>query len=159
MQLVLSKLSPDLRANWRSKLKKTGKKQELVDRLVMALERKKSHGEEDDVGKEKSGFGDEESGGTGVASGRGEEEESERIRRRRKRRRRRRYDYHDDGRYFASGGVQHAKVRRRVVRRGGGISDATASCRLLRKRSEKEEQRGEKDSTAVNGTPKMTVRR
>ena len=43
MQLVLSKLKvPDLKSELeKRKLKKTGKKQELVDRLVMALERER----------------------------------------------------------------------------------------------------------------------
>ena len=43
MQLVLSKLKvPDLKSELeKRKLKKTGKKQELVDRLVVALERER----------------------------------------------------------------------------------------------------------------------
>ena len=70
--IVLSKLKvPDLKSELeKRKRKKTGKKQELVDRLVMALERErksrlKLDDEEDDVGKkQRSGpLGDEESEG------------------------------------------------------------------------------------------------
>ena len=162
MQLVLSKLKvPDLKSELeKRKLKKTGKKQELVDRLVVALERERKSlatTKKMMLAKEKEvTLGDEESDTTSSSSSREKKNESDE---------REDDDSDDDGEEDMTtattaatsppAGVQHAKVRRRVVRRGGGISDATASSSSSSKKGVKKKSSAVKrGSTAVNGNAK-----
>ena len=162
MQLVLSKLKvPDLKSELeKRKLKKTGKKQELVDRLVVALERERKSlatTKKMMLAKEKEvTVGDEESDTTSSSSSREKKNESDE---------REDDDSDDDGEEDMTtattaatsppAGVQHAKVRRRVVRRGGGISDATASSSSSSKKGVKKKSSAVKrGSTAVNGNAK-----
>ena len=162
MQLVLSKLKvPDLKSELeKRKLKKTGKKQELVDRLVVALERERKSlatTKKMMLAKEKEvTLGDEESDTTSSSSSREKKNESDE---------REDDDSDDDGEEDMTTattaatsppvGVQHAKVRRRVVRRGGGISDATASSSSSSKKGVKKKGSAVKrGSTAVNGNAK-----
>ena len=162
MQLVLSKLKvPDLKSELeKRKLKKTGKKQELVDRLVVALERERKSlatTKKMMLAKEiEVTVGDEESDTTSSSSSREKKNESDE---------REDDDSDDDGEEDMTtattaatsppAGVQHAKVRRRVVRRGGGISDATASSSSSSKKGVKKKSSAVKrGSTAVNGNAK-----
>ena len=164
MQLLLSKLKvPDLKSELeKRKLKKTGKKQELVDRLVMALERERkslatttkmmlAKEKEVALGEEES---DTASSSSSSSSSREKKNESDE----------REDDDSDDGEEDMTtgtaatsppAGVQHAKVRRRVVRRGGGISDATASSSSSSKKGVKKKSSAVKrGSKAVNGNAK-----
>ena len=164
MQLLLSKLKvPDLKSELeKRKLKKTGKKQELVDRLVMALERERkslattkkmmlAKEKEVNIGEEES---DTASSSSSSSSSREKKNESDE----------REDDDSDDGEEDMTtataatsppAGVQHAKVRRRVVRRGGGISDATASSSSSSKKGVKKKSSAVKrGSKAVNGNAK-----
>jgi len=164
MQLLLSKLKvPDLKSELeKRKLKKTGKKQELVDRLVMALERERKSlatTKKMMLAKEKEvALGEEESdtasSSSSSSSSREKKNESDE----------REDDDSDDGEEDMTtataatsppAGVQHAKVRRRVVRRGGGISDATASSSSSSKKGVKKKSSAVKrGSKAVNGNAK-----
>ena len=164
MQLLLSKLKvPDLKSELeKRKLKKTGKKQELVDRLVMALERERKSlatTKKMMLAKEKEvALGEEESdtasSSSSSSSSREKKNESDE----------REDDDSDDGEEDMTtataatsppAGVQHAKVRRRVVRRGGGISDAAASSSSSSKKGVKKKSSAVKrGSKAVNGNAK-----
>ena len=162
MQLVLSKLKvPDLKSELeKRKLKKTGKKQELVDRLVMALERERKSlvtTKKMMLVKEKEvALGEEESDTASSSSSRSSSREK-------KNESDEREDDDDDEDMTTAttaatsppAGVQHAKVRRRVVRRGGGISDATASSSSSSKKGVKKKSSAVKrGSKAVNGNAK-----